>query len=369
MKLYADNHFEYDQRGYARVEDVAGAGNSKSETPGSGSFLYTYCVTPLGARPGTLDPYNSWVQCVGEQLPDYSTNLIYTNIYGEVMLKGIKDGSKEWDTCYSYDGGRIIMVANPSAIISYSGEPYAGQPYYPDLQVHLKDAQGLIATTEYYQETSANEETAEGVAGYVKEVKVQEGSQGTAIQISNTKYKTHSVRLNTLEAATMVVVASQEVFPNADGSLQQDSSGTDAGPRTTTYSYKWYENPETPSAVPSLQPYMITVTLPTVVASEDGPDTADQTTSVFNRYGQVIWTKDADGYLNYAQYNYTKYDEAIGAVVKTITDVDTNLVIADPKDPGTTRPAQWLEFSPRHDSRGTRYADDGRCSRPDNQSH
>jgi RHS repeat-associated protein len=62
----------------------------------------------------------------------------------------------------------------------------------------------------------------------------------------------------------------------------------------------------------------VTVTLPTVTTGENGSGVAATTTEVFDQYGRVIWSKDADGYLT-----YTQYDQATGAVVKQIVDVDT----------------------------------------------
>ena len=42
-------------------------------------------------------------------------------------------------------------------------------------------------------------------------------------------------------------------------------------------------------------------------------------TTVFNIQGQVIWTMDAAGIIN-----YTAYDPATGAVVTQINDVNTS---------------------------------------------
>jgi RHS repeat-associated protein len=61
-----------------------------------------------------------------------------------------------------------------------------------------------------------------------------------------------------------------------------------------------------------------TVTLPTVTSDENGPGTADTSTTYFDIFGRPIWTKDGDGFLN-----YTAYDPATGAVTKFIQDVDT----------------------------------------------
>jgi len=67
------------------------------------------------------------------------------------------------------------------------------------------------------------------------------------------------------------------------------------------------------------QPVQITTTLPTVY--DNGPGTPDVSYVVYDEFGRPTWTKDADGYIN-----YTAYDQATGAVVKTITDVDTNRI-------------------------------------------
>ena len=84
---------------------------------------------------------------------------------------------------------------------------------------------------------------------------------------------------------------------------------------------------------------MITVTQPTVTTAEDGPGTPDKSYTVYNTYGQVTWTKDGDGYINYIQYNYSDYKEAIGALVKMITDVDTTITGA------YQGPAPWQSLS------------------------
>ncbi|MFL5512776.1 MAG: hypothetical protein ACJ8CN_10145, partial [Gemmatimonadales bacterium] len=51
---------------------------------------------------------------------------------------------------------------------------------------------------------------------------------------------------------------------------------------------------------------------------QNGPGTPDVEETVYDRQGRVIWTKDGAGFLT-----YTAYDQASGAVLATITDVDT----------------------------------------------
>ena len=56
------------------------------------------------------------------------------------------------------------------------------------------------------------------------------------------------------------------------------------------------------------------------------------TTVVFDTYGRPIWTKDAGGFIN-----YLAYDQATGAVVSTIADVNTSSVSNEPS--GWTTPS------------------------------
>ena len=58
---------------------------------------------------------------------------------------------------------------------------------------------------------------------------------------------------------------------------------------------------------------------PVVSADQNGPDTADVTTTFFDQNGNPIWVKDPDGYLQ-----YYAYDPATGAQVTQIVDVNTS---------------------------------------------
>ena len=62
-----------------------------------------------------------------------------------------------------------------------------------------------------------------------------------------------------------------------------------------------------------------TISSPVISSTQNGPGTADVETIYFNAFGQAIWDKDANGYLSYIAYDLTT-----GAVVKTITDVNTS---------------------------------------------
>ena len=154
--------------------------------------------------------------------------------------------------------------------------------------------------------------------GYLEETDIEQGTGGPAFEQSSTTYFLHSNGA-AVDPATVAVVATQTDYPNGDGSLDGDSSGTDADPRMTSYGYVWYGDSGTPppNSTPTVQPYMISTTLPT--ATEDGSDaTPPVSYTVDDPYGNVVWTMDADGYID-----YTAYDPATDAETESISNVTT----------------------------------------------
>jgi len=133
------------------------------------------------------------------------------------------------------------------------------------------------------------------VAGYYKDTQVQQGQTGTPILQSATQYFSQTANGIT-------------VYPTANTTGYRNTDGT--GAETSSYGYTWFAN--------SLQMQSVTVTKPVISSSQNGPGTADTETTFFDSYGRPIWNKDADGFLT-----YVAYDQATGAVIKTIDDVDT----------------------------------------------
>jgi YD repeat-containing protein len=99
------------------------------------------------------------------------------------------------------------------------------------------------------------------------------------------------------------------VYPIASSTVYRNTDGT--GAETTSYAYTWFTY--------QARPQSMTVTRPTISAAQNGPGTPDTETPVYDVYGREIWTRDADGFIT-----YTQYDPATGAVVKSIQDVDTS---------------------------------------------
>ena len=170
----------------------------------------------------------------------------------------------------------------------------------------LNQTGGLITAQTFATATTATMSAAGDVSGNLKQVAIQQGQTGAAVPQQAVSYIQTPV-------AGVYAVASQTRYRNTDGT----------GAQTTGKAYTWQGSTAMPAS--------ITTTLPTVTAGENGPGTATSSIVVYDSFGRPIWAKDAGGYLT-----YTAYDQATGAVVKSIADVNT----ADSGD-FTALPTGW----------------------------
>ncbi|HWE97544.1 MAG TPA: RHS repeat-associated core domain-containing protein [Tepidisphaeraceae bacterium] len=209
----------------------------------------------------------------------------------------------EWLTYYRYDDqGRLIMEADPSAVSGYDDSTLDLVNSVGGNAQYLNDTSGLISTTTYSGTTTATATTAGDAAGYVSASYVQQGELGTPIIQESKSYYAH-----TAGGVTVYPEAADTVYGLDSGTA---SDYSDRDPRTTSYAYTWFSGTN--------QVQSMAVSSPVVASAQDGPGTADIATTVYDAYGRPTWTKDGDGFIN-----YTAYDPATGAVVETITDVDT----------------------------------------------
>jgi hypothetical protein len=112
---YADNYFQYDSEQRVTEEIVQGAGSS---TDSGGLGTYTYNYTASGNAPAV----NSWSTKTVVTNPDGSTDTVYTDAYGEVLLDDHYDPSSgvHNDTFYQYNAaGQLTLMASPSAVSGY----------------------------------------------------------------------------------------------------------------------------------------------------------------------------------------------------------------------------------------------------------
>jgi RHS repeat-associated protein len=289
---YADNYFQYDSHQRVTEEIAQGAGCSAC-TGGLGTYTYSYTASTNTAG------FNSWAMKTTETLPDSNQNVVYTNAYGEVMLKAYTDEttSQTWDTFYKYDSqGHLILQASPSAVTGYDDSDADLLHSVSGNYQYLSDSTGLVTLFDYASSTTAGETTAGSAAGYQEDTQVQQGETGTAGLQSSTQYFKHAA-----SSSTVYPVATQTVYRNTDGT----------GGETTSFSYTWFSG--------TTQMQSVAVSKPVVSSAENGPGTADVDTTYFDVYARPIWEKDPDGFLT-----YTAYDPATGAVIKNIDDVNTS---------------------------------------------
>jgi hypothetical protein len=237
------------------------------------------------------------------------------------------DPTKHWVDFYKYDNaGRLILHAYPSAILPDQSSPPkyyddtfqegASGNYASDLMklvngsyAYLSNSAGLIETTTYYTDTTATENQPGHAAGYVQYTLVQLGQvinpQYPPVPQTSTDYFAH-----TGGGTTIYPVADTTVYGLDHGTATDYS---DRHPRTTTYAYSWYSG--------STQMQSMAVTQPVVAPTQNGPPTGTvaTTTTFYDAFGRPTWTKDAGGFVG-----YTAYDQATGAAIKTISDVDYN---------------------------------------------
>jgi RHS repeat-associated protein len=288
---YADVYYEYDSMRRVTSAVVQGAGCSVC-TGGLGTFSYTYDASPFA------DGYGNWHIKTTETLPDGNQNIVYTNFAGEVVLHVHKDvtSGNTWETFFKYDSnGKLIQAAAPSAITGYDDTKADLLNNQAGNYQYLSDSAGLIGNITYGTSTTATSSTAGDVAGYYKSTSIQRGETGTAIPQRTEQYFSR-----TGGSITVYALATETAYRNTDGT----------GSETTSYSYTWVSG--------TVKADSFTVTLPTISSGQNGPGTADTTTTYFDAFGRPTWSKDGDGFLTYREY-----DAATGAVTKFIQDVDT----------------------------------------------
>jgi len=310
---FATNYLEYDAQNRVTRNDIQGAGCS-SCTGGIGSFTTTYATNPT---PGTDD--SVWSMKTTETRPDGTLKIIYTNGRLQPMLEVLQttDG-KQYGMYTRYDAsGQPIWKVSPEAIALPVSLATIEQ--YGDLlhEVNhnfefINDASGLIEVTNYFAATTATATTAGGVSRFTSSTAVMRGDTGTPILQNAVTY--FAV---TAGASTVNPLAKQTTYPNT----------TTSGGLTTTYSYTF--------ASGTTQIVSQTTSKPIVTSAQNGPGTADVSYTFFDAVGRPVWSKDADGFLR-----YTEYDPSTGAVVKSIVDVNTTLTSTFQNLPsGWTTPA------------------------------
>ncbi|MDY3560568.1 hypothetical protein R5W23_001812 [Gemmata sp. JC673] len=233
-----------------------------------------------------------------ETLPDGSINTVYTNAFGQVMLAARSDGTSQWLSYTRYDAdGRVVLEAGPTTVTGYSESNADLVGFSGGNATYLSDSVGLVTAYTYGTSTTATTSTAGDALGYLKQAAIRQGETGTAIPQYAATYI-----LSTVGGINFFHLATETVYRNDNGT----------GGQTTSYGYTFQSGTN--------QIASTTVTLPTVTTAQNGSNSGTTATVVNDTFGRPVWAKDQAGVLS-----YTQYDDLTGAVVKTITDVNTSL--------------------------------------------
>ena len=300
LNLYADNYLTYDADGLVASNTVQGSGTT------------TYTNTPSSFPDGT----NTWSN---EQVTTQTVNNVttttttYYNFEGDALVTEVSGGGLDQITYNKYDpGGNLIETAEPSALTGY--EFSASGVAEPN----LRTTSGLIDFYAYYTATGPNigPTTPGGVAGYLQASGEQQGSGGTPVWQSSVDYIAQTYNDSSGNQQTIYETADSTQYQQTNViGIDPPTPGSTAavpGSETTTYSYQFNTSSSNGPAIESE-----TTIQPVVAADQHGSGVAAQSKDVYNTFGQVVWSKDANGSIS-----YTAYDPATGAVVKQIQDVN-----------------------------------------------
>jgi RHS repeat-associated protein len=285
LLTYADHYLEYgtdsEDRLVVTKHVVAGDGCS-SCSGGQGTYTYSYYSNPGGF----VYMPNKWSWRVTETAPDGSKNVYYTNRAGELLMKVIQDaGSSTLGIDYFHfnDDWQMLMQVGPDGVSGYDEGEGDLVEYVSGNATYLRDADGAFTHYSYNAD------------GLQESVSISRGETASEIVQSETEYVTRTV-------------GSQDYFFPDSTTQYVNENGTGAEEWTTAYTWQG-----STARIES-----ITVTAPIVTTAHNGSNSATSTVTFMDAYGRPIWHKDEAGFIS-----YTEYDSATGAVVKSITDVDT----------------------------------------------
>ena len=344
VAAYADQYFEYDANQRVSKELIQGAGCSCSGSTGQGA--YTYAATTSANTPGP----NAWADQDRRDPArrQHQHRLHQRRRRGDAqgLPRQRHDGTpaitRHWATYNRYDtAGRLILTAQPSAVLGYSdtyadltnglSTTYLGglrgrdQPdrlrHHHHRHVHDSRRRRRLPQGPQGPEWHGRHADPDGLDAVLqphlrrRPDDLPGGDRHVLPQHRRHRRRDDQLRLHLVLAAP----TRSSRRPSAPGRLRR--------PRTA---------PAPPTSPPTF----------------------------YDAYGRPIWTKDGDGFIN-----YTAYDNATGAVVKSIADVDTTRPASSPacRRAGRPPPAAALNLitTVRRSTPGPHDQGD----RPDGQRH
>ena len=296
------------------VFDYYTNGKVQSQTlQGEGTHTYDYASLAVSSNINSVS-YRTTVHLPVEAgAGSEDTVTLYMNYLGEVLLRDFSPGSANTATTsksrslFEYDSeGRLTREAAPSAV----NTTLAVETVPANL---LLPGKGLNHEYQYIPSGTT-------AAGYRSQVSIRHGASGVLIPIEKLTYV----------SAPPLVGESNMFLPSTDTVYREENG---LKPIQTTYSYEFYPNSD--------QVHRRTVTLPAVSATQNGNgSTTVRVDDVLDAFGRVVWHRDPDNYLD-----YTEYDSATGAVVKSIADAQTARTVDFTIAPPVFGDGKWLTLT------------------------
>jgi YD repeat-containing protein len=307
---YADSYFEYDSDHRVTRRRVAGDGSNQNNGAGQGDYRYSYSFDPKSDNSTPTAPdYSGWRVKTTELLLSQDgsgyAQSAYTNAAGEIMLSDLQRTPNQWLSFTAYDSrGRIVETAGAAAVTGFN-------EMSPNLGVTTTGA-GPITDLTYVSHPTLMDD------GFLATTAIRDGQQGTDIPESAFTYDPRTAQIGGV-AVFNVPVSTSTVYGGEGG----------ADPQVSTYLN---------SPLGSVAIQQTTITEPAVGTNQDDPDRGmpqPVEMTVYDTYGYATWTKDAQGFIN-----YTDYQPETGAVRRQITDANTvdQTLASDFND---TIPAGW----------------------------
>ncbi|HEX7449811.1 MAG TPA: hypothetical protein VF306_19785 [Pirellulales bacterium] len=325
---YADNYFEYEtlQGGENRVTLEAVEGGSRIYR-----YQYEGDTGDTGAKGGSGD-FNAWTGKTTETLPDGTRNITYGNYAGQVMLSikvpAAGQGSGPWYEYSRYDTlGRQVLKAESSAVTGYNDQ-------YADLLncqavsssssqssgcnspgicngnlQYLADHAGLIHLYDY-----------DPASGHAIRERIRNGECGCDNKLWERVYTPFYASTSSSSSSSLGGTAAPAVYLLTQETQFRDDITIDPSQSyriTTSYAYTLLPG--------TVRVQSRTTTWPVVATSQNGSGVADSRVDWFDQYGNLAWSKDERGFIQ-----YRAYDIPTGGLVQSIEDVDTSQMTGVP---------------------------------------
>ena len=290
---FADNKFEYDSSFRVSKEIVRG---------GTAEYDFAYFVNPADHDYGDVSIWD--VETI-ETLPDGNELRVYTNKAGQTLAKVFAQAgtSNIWVTSWEYSSTfRLLRKALPSAVDSIT-EPMGGAG---PLVVNLRPSAGLIEEWSYYD---ADDDPSGAAKGFRESAGFRQGTSGTLMTTNKWTYDTQTVgsfKLRRVRAALTFPVAGVP-----------DSSAP-----VTHYERSYFNDA---SGDPTLQVLEVITTPPVIPVAQNGTNATEPSSQVFDEQGRVVWERNPRGFIS-----FRAYDEATGALIVLVNDVNTSLMVDVP---------------------------------------